>query len=339
MSAVPAPPLDADVLAIVVARIGDTLLVTPALRALKAAVPQGRLTVLAHRNRAPLLENLPFIDRLGTIGKRAAPWRGHLPLPRHDLAVVWGHDRPLVAYGLRRARRVVTFESGGLPASSRLVQVKRPSASIHAVRERLLLTEAAGIASQDLKLAYAVTPQEADAARRWLASLGAGSPVVGIQPVSFPTKPQRDWPVESFAALLRSLAAGYPRASFVILGDQAALAAAGRLRAAVGERVIVAAGRFPLRQSAALIGRLDLYIGVDTGPTHIAGALGTPMVALYHCSYPGRNLIPLEHAALTMIEHPATGLPAAGIESSMADIPVEAVQRAAVDLLARRPPP
>jgi heptosyltransferase-3 len=260
-------------------------------------------------------------------------------LPRHDLAVVWGHDRPLVAYGLRRARRVVTFESAGLPASSRLVQVKRPSAAIHAVRERLLLTEAAGIDSQQLNLAYAVTPQEADAASRWLESVGAGKPLIGIQPASFPTKPQRDWPVESFAALLQSLAASHPRASFVILGDQASVAAAGRLRTAVGERAIIAAGRFPLRQSAALIGRLDLYIGVDTGPTHIAGALGTPMVALYHCSYPGRNLIPLEHSALAMIEHPATGLPAAGIERSMAEIPVEAVQRAAVDLLARRPPP
>jgi heptosyltransferase-3 len=327
---------DADVLAIIVARIGDTLLVTPALRALKAAMPRGRLTVLAHRNRAALLAHLPFIDQLGTISKHSAPWCGRLPTPHYDLAVVWGHDRPLVDYALRRARRVVAFDAPGLPDDSRLLRVPRPQASIHAVRERLMLTEAAGIVSQQLRLAYAVTSEEAAAARRWLDAQGAGTPVIGIQPASFPTKPHRDWPVESFAELLRRLSAGFPRASFVILGDKASAAVAHRLQAVDGEKVIVAAGKFALRQSAALIGQLDLYVGVDTGPTHVAGALGIPTVALYHCSYPGRNLAPLEHPALRMIEHPATGKTDAGPEKSMAEIPVEVVHRAAIDLLGKR---
>lgn len=336
MTGVAALQPDADVLAIIVARIGDTLLVTPALRALKGSIPRGRLTVLAHGKRASLLQHLPFIDRLGTIDKRSAPWRGRLPAPRHDFAFVWGHDRPLLDYGLRRARTVVAFEAAGLPDSSRLVRVARPQASIHAVRERLMLVEAAGVSSQQARLAYVVTPEEAEAARRWLGAQRAGKPLIGIQPVSFPTKAHRDWPVESFAALLRLLAAGFPGAGFVILGDQAAADAGRRLQAAGGENLIVAAGRFDLRQSAALIGQLDLYVGVDTGPTHIAGALGIPMVALYHCSYPGRNLVPLDHPACHMIEHPATGTPDAGTERSMAEIPVETVHRAAVDLLERR---
>jgi len=50
---------------------------------------------------------------------------------------------------------------------------------------------------------------------------------------------------------------------------------------------------------------LDLYVGVDTGPTHLAGALGIPMVALYHCRHRGSLLAPLDHPALTVIEHPA----------------------------------
>ena len=80
---------------------------------------------------------------------------------------------------------------------------------------------------------------------------------------------------------------------------------------------------------------LGLYIGVDTGPTHIAGALGIPMVALYHSAYPGRNLVPLQHPACIMIEHPLTGKSAA-TTVSMADVPVTLVWQAAMDLLARR---
>ena len=79
---------------------------------------------------------------------------------------------------------------------------------------------------------------------------------------------------------------------------------------------------------------LDLYIGVDTGPTHIAGALGIPMVALYHSAYPGRNLAPLQHPACVVLEHPQTGKSAA-TTASMADIPVVVVLQAATDVLAR----
>lgn len=329
----PLPP-DADVLAIVVARIGDTLLVTPALRALKAAIPQGRLTVLTHRKRTALFEHLPFIDRLGSIDKHSARWRGRLPLPRHDLAVVWGHDRPLVDYALRRARRVVAFAAPELAEQPRLLRVPRPTASIHAVQERLLLTAALGIPAPQTRLAYAVTAAEAQAAAAWLAAHGNGRPLIGIQPTSFPTKRHRDWPIEYFVDLLRQLQQRFPAAGFVVLGDAAAVPSAERLQAALGTSVCSAAGRFGLRQSAALISRLDLYIGVDTGPTHLAGALGVPMVALYHCSYPGRNLLPLEHPALRIIEHPATARADADTQKSMDEIPVAAVRDAALELLA-----
>lgn len=324
---------DADVFAIVVARIGDTLLATPALRAVKAAAPRGRLTVLAHRKRAPLLANLPFIDRLGSIDKRSASWCGWLPAVRHDLAVVWGHDRPLIDYALRRARKVVAFEASGLPTDSRLIQVTRPN-GVHAVRERLALVEAVGISAQDLRLAYAVAPEEAEAARHWLEGRRGAGPVVGVQPVSFPTKPHRDWPIDSFVDLLRRLAVEFPQVTFVVLGDEGAADAGRRLQTAVEGRVIVAAGEFDLRRSAALIGELDVYLGVDTGPTHIAGALGIPMVALYHCSYPGRNLAPLGHPALRMIEHPATGAAHASTDVSMSDISVAQVLDAMRELLA-----
>lgn len=335
MIGVPALRPDADILAVVVARIGDTLMATPALRALKTAIPQGRLTVLAHAKRAVLLQKLPFIDRLGTIGRRSAFWRGRLPTPRHDMAFIWGNDRVLVDYGLRRAHAVVAFAGDGMPDGPRLIRVPRPQGSIHAVHERLLLPAAVGVSSGQFGLAYAVTSDEALDARRWLDGRTGRRPLIGIQPVSFPTKAHRDWPVESFAGLLQRLSARFPDAGFIVLGDKAAAEAGRRLQMTVGDRLIIAAGLLDLRHSAALIAQLDLYVGVDTGPTHIAGALGIPMVALYHCSYPGRNLVPLDHSACRMIEHPATGSPDASTERSMAEIPVETVQRAVIDLLER----
>ena len=56
-----------------------------------------------------------------------------------------------------------------------------------------------------------------------------------------------------------------------------------------------------------LIGELDLYVGVDTGPTHIAGALDVPMIGIYHHLYPGRNLAPLNRPRCRVLEQPSAG--------------------------------
>lgn len=327
---------DSNVLAIVVARIGDTLLVTPALRALKAAIPQGRLTVLAHPKRMDALRHLPFIDALEGITKTTAQTRGWMGKKAYDVALVYGRDAALARYALRASKRVIAFEQGDAALNAKLSPVvAEPASPMHAVGHRALLLAPLGIAVSDTRLAWQVTDEERAWARAWRGqNVPAGAPLIGLQIASFPTKAQRDWPVSSFQELVARILATHAGARFVLLGDAAAAEKAAPLLAAYPQQLALAAGSLSLRQSAALMAGLDLYIGVDTGPTHIAGALGIPMVALYHCAYPGRNLVPLQHPACVVIEHPLTGKNAAS-SASMADIAATTVWQAAMDLLAR----
>lgn len=326
---------DAEVLVIIVARIGDTLLATPILRALKAAIPQGRLTVLAHPKRLEALQHLPFIDALEGITKTTAQTRGWIGKAAYDLALVYGHDVALLRYALRASKQVIAFEQGDARLNAKLAPaVAQPSAPMHALMHRQLLLEPLGIAASDLRLAWQVSAAETAWAREWRGKqVPEGAPLIGLQIASFPTKAQRDWPVSGFQELIERIAATHAGARFVLLGDAAAAEKAAPLLAAYPQRLALAAGRLSLRRSAALMAGLDLYVGVDTGPTHIAGALGIPMVALYHCAYPGRNLAPLQHPACVVIEHPLTGKSAA-TTASMADIPAAAVWQAAMNLLA-----
>ncbi|MFA5912383.1 MAG: glycosyltransferase family 9 protein [Burkholderiales bacterium] len=330
---------DADVLAIIVARIGDTLLATPALRALKGALPQGRLTVLAHPKRLEALQGLPFIDALEGITKNRAQARGWIGGQKYELALVYGRDAALLRYALRASKRVIAFEQDDAGLNARLAPaVAEPSAPMHAVLHRALLLAPLGIAVSDLRLAWQPTAQEQAWASAWRAKqVPAAAPLIGLQIASFPTKAHRDWPLSSFQELIARISAAHAEARFVLLGDAAAAQKAAPLVAAYPQQLVLAAGKLSLRQSAALMAQLNLYVGVDTGPTHIAGALGIPMVALYHCAYPGRNLAPLQHPACAAIEHPLTGT-SASTAASMADIPVAAVAQAATDLLARGAP-
>jgi ADP-heptose:LPS heptosyltransferase len=330
---------DARILAICVARIGDTLLVTPALRALRAAAPRGSLTVLAHPKRRALLEHLPFIDHLSSIDKHSASWRGWFSGKPYDWGVVYGEDAPLVRYALRVCRHVVAQRQHDASLNRRLDRVIHPTTELQvAVDARLEFATAIGAPPVGRALSYRVTAQEqAQARTRLRALVPDANRLVGLQLQSFPSKAYRDWPVESFHGLAQRLlrqdsvgivALGGPESTRI--GEDFSR----RLSAQFPGRVASLAGHTTLREGAAVIAELDLYVGVDTGPTHLAGALGVPMVALYHWRHRGCWLAPQEHPALSVIEHPTPDA-SCGDETSMADIPLEVVADAAEERLAR----
>jgi heptosyltransferase-3 len=81
----------------------------------------------------------------------------------------------------------------------------------------------------------------------------------------------------------------------------------------------------------------DLYIGVDTGPTHLMSTLDIPLVGLYHGFSPSRLIGPLAHPCAYLIDHPlaATGCTT---EAPMSDITVDSVWQAVVQALTEHPP-
>jgi heptosyltransferase-3 len=208
---------------------------------------------------------------------------------------------------------------------------------MHGVDQQLLLPRALGISPRSRALEYRVAPQEAEAAARRLAADGvrdSARPLIGFVIESFPTKTYRDWLPDQFAQLAGHILRRFPAAHFLLFGGALPHAKIEPLRAALGSRLTVYAGKLTLRETAALIARLDLYVGVDTGPSHLAGALRVPMVALYHCLHPSRVLAPPEHSRLTAIDHPAADTPACNEQMSVADVTVGRVWQAAEELLA-----
>ena len=311
------------ILVINVSRIGDTLLCTPALRTLAKAWPQAQLDFLGHPNRVEIIRHLPFVASARPITKHRALLRGWLG--RHwDLALVYGFDRALVRYALRAAENVVAFRQGEAALDARLYRAVQapPPLTIHAARSLMLLPEALGLRADGMRLAYAVTPRE----REWAAAfLGPrAKPLIGVQMASFPTKGYRDWPPENFAALCERMVQRWPQARFLLFGGPLERDRTGALAQRLGERARDLAGTLTLRQTAALMERVDLYVGVDTGPTHIVSALEPPMVALYHCHSPSHLLGPLDRPRCYVVDHPRAAQ-GCGPDTPMAEITVDAV--------------
>ncbi|MDZ4252764.1 MAG: glycosyltransferase family 9 protein [Sulfuritalea sp.] len=330
------------ILVINVSRIGDTLLATPAIRALAAAWPEAVVDVLAHPGRMEVLQHLPFIRDVAAITKKTAPFRGWLGLlaKPYDLAVVYGHDEALVAYALRVARQVAAFRQSSERINSRLAVLVEPVPfqSDHSVRLLLRLPAALGVEPVGLRLSYAVT----DVERAWaMATLArdlpvGAAPVVGLQVASFPTKAYRDWPIESFMELCTRIRQDWPQAHFLIFGGSEERQRTEVLKARLGPAATLYAGHLSLRQTGALMSRLSIFIGVDTGPTHLMSAFDIPLVGLYHGFSRSELIAPLEHPCFYPVDHPLAG-PGCSTEAAMADISVDRVWTAVQQALTKHP--
>lgn len=315
------------ILIIQVSRIGDTLLSTPTIRAIATHFSDATITVLGHPKRVDILKNIPFIHHVGEISKRSAFWLGRFSGKDFDLAFVFGHDEALIRYALRVSRHVVAMKQKEDALNKRLLHAAPLPApmSRHAVHMQYSLVENLGIALSAQSLAYVVSGGEQEWAHAELIKreLKDRFPLIGLQIASFPTKGYRDWPVENFVELANRVVEAYPRAHFLIFGGELERHKTLFLANSLGKCATHLAGSLSLRQTAALMNCLDYYVGVDTGPTHIMGALSKPMMAFYHPSSPSHFLKPLQHPALTAVDHPLAGQ--VGPEASMAGLTVDSV--------------
>ncbi len=331
------------ILIINVTRIGDTLLNTPAIRAIAKHFPNAAITCLGHAKRVEVLNHLPYLTKVGEIDKHSALYRGRLGLltgERYDWAFVWGNDDALHRYALRKADRVVGYAQKNAALNKQLFHAAaQPKLySMHGVAMQLALAHSAGIAADGYRLDYAVAGNEILTAKAKLErDLGANKkPVIGLQVASFPTKAYRDWPIEQFIALGIRIVKSHPNAHFCLFGGLDDRERTATFKNLLPDNTTDYAGQLSLRETVAIMNEIDLYIGVDTGPTHLFGALGKPMVAMYHPTLPSALYKPLQHPALYVVDHPLAGT-TTDATVPISDITVEMVWERVSDALSGVP--
>ena len=310
------------ILVIHVARFGDTLLTGVAIRALKESYPNAEIDFLGHPKRYDIVQGLPELSHVGAISKKSAPFKGWcsrlFKRKPYDLAVVWGHDAAIHRYAQRVAQHLVVQQikdedtNQSLRAAGQVV-LKMPSDKELPLADWLLtlVERGLGVTTQNRQVAYAVQPAEKAWAQEWLAHAFAGIqnpeafPLIGLIIESFPTFKHRDWPIEHFVTLCSGIVERYPEARFVLLGSKLPAQKIEALKAVMGNRMVQAADRLSMRESGAIMSCLDLYIGIDTGPSHVAAGIGVPMVCLFHCARRGPLVLsPVKPDAVLMLEHP-----------------------------------
>lgn len=258
--------------------LGDLLLATPALAATRWSLPGAHLALVGHEEAVSLLASLGLVDEgisqddprlLNLFSSREDPTPPALRLDQFDAVIAWlGEPEGPLAGNLRRwAKRALIAPAGP------------PEGALNHMADHLLESLAPlGIESSGGSWPRLRPLPEADAwARLALSVLGpVGAPVVAIHPGS--GSPRKNWPASDFArtaSLLKD--AGVP---VVVVSGPADEAVVREMQEGLAASLPIYAN-LPLPRLSALLGRCKVYLGNDSGVTHLAALSGAPTVALF----------------------------------------------------------
>lgn len=281
--------------------LGDVLMTTPAMRALRESGPGRRITLLTSSVGAKAAGLIPVVD---DVIEYDAPWMKHraatprsipalvaaLQARRFDAAVIFTvHSQSALPAALICAqagieRRLAHCRENPYLLLSDWVRETEPEQGVrHEVARQLDLVRHVGSTTRDTKLALTVPEAAFVSVRQRLADAGCTGRWVLVHPGS--SAPARRYPPELWAPALEQLAAGQ-RCRVVFAGAAADVAIVESIRARLDVPTLSFAGDLELAHSVALIACAPVLLCNNSGPAHIAAAVGTPVVDLYALTNP-----------------------------------------------------
>jgi ADP-heptose:LPS heptosyltransferase len=289
--------------------IGDVVFTTPAIRALRRRCPDARIAYVVEPEAAAVVRRNPHLDEVIVACSPHVPGRLRADLglirrlrrERYDLAIDFhGGPRSSLLTWASGAPERIGYE---VPGRSWMYTTRVPRPRVlrprHSVVTQWDLLLPLGIGPPDQDTDPTEMPEDPEAAaavERRLAASGvdAGAPIAVVHVSA--GNPFRRWPADAFVDLVCRLAAADSRRRIVLTSgpsDAAAaanIAAEARARLAPPQRAaVVECAEFNLAELRSLIGRAALYIGGDSGPLHVAGTTGVPIVGLYGPTLPVRS--------------------------------------------------
>ncbi|OGR41470.1 MAG: hypothetical protein A2X35_10705 [Elusimicrobia bacterium GWA2_61_42] len=264
------------ILIIVFKGIGDVLLTTPLLRALKKGMPEARLYFLTRRPSRGILQHNPRLA--GIFYREDGPLRA-IRKAGIDISLDFMRSTSSGFYSLfSGAKKRLAFRYTGGRLFYNLMPVKKEGPR-YTVYDRLQLLEPLGVPADGPATELSFAPENAARAQAFLdqAGIAPGTFTVTLDITS--PREHRRWAPENFARLADGLAAGFG-ARVVFLWGPGELDYVKAAMAAASEKHLLCPA-FDLLDLAALLKRASLHVGTSSAPMHMAVSQNTPTFTVY----------------------------------------------------------
>ena len=299
--------------------LGDAVMTTPALLRLREKFPDVHITLLCPEKLADLWQRHPAVDEIISfaagesvlsIGRRLRAGKFDLALvlpnsPRSALEVFIagipqrvGYARPWRNFFLTRAVAsrlgVVKMHKRTVSEIRQLVAApQKPStfnlqpSTGHQIHEYLHLAAALGANPEPLAPQLTVAPDEIESAKKKFGLENIMPPIFGLNPGA-EYGPAKRWPVEKFIAAAREIQS-QTNCVWLLFGGKSDAPSASQIESAIGHpqsAIFNLTGKTSLRELMALLKSCRVLLTNDTGPMHVAAALGTPVVVPFGSTSP-----------------------------------------------------
>lgn len=293
------------ILAVRLDDMGDVLMTSPALAAIKHTLPHVHLTLLTSPGGGALAPHLPLVDTTlvvrapwvkqpaGSAASELAAVATKLERRRFDAAIIFTSytqsalPAAMLALLARIPLRLAYAREDPYELLTHWVPDPEPAVARHEVDRQLALVGHVGFGTSDPRLRFTLRPADVASVTERLAQAGIDARRPYIVVHAGATAPSRRYPPERFGAAVELIARRLPLpVVFTGSADEAKLVAVARHHA--GERVhtVDFAGALSLGELAALVSQSALLISNNSGPVHLAAALRTPVVDLYALTNP-----------------------------------------------------
>lgn len=285
------------ILVIKLRHIGDVLLTTPAIRAVRDTFPHAGITALVNSGTEDALAGNPLINEIFVLDRAMLkqPILKRLKYEFYfvkkiraqgfDMAIdLTGGDRPALYSFLSGARYRIGYAQVGGFAGKKFLYTHRFSIDRdrHAVLQNLELLSNAGINTNDLKVDFYIPKQDEEWAKNILREKGVREQdiIVHIHPTSrwlF-----KCWKDKAMADVIDRIQEQYGAKVVITCSpDKREMDKANRIIELAKNKPISFIGDIDLKKLGAISKRAKLFFGVDSAPMHIAAAVNTPVVALF----------------------------------------------------------
>jgi heptosyltransferase-2 len=289
------------VLVIRLDEIGDLVLTSPFLRELRRNLPDAEIDILVKRENVAVVENCPYVNRVRGVPVGRHPYFGRLQRSwtaltvarslrgrDYDLALVprWDSDYFYNAAALaylsgarwRVGQRERLFENRS--SDSMFTNIIDNASLQHEVERNLEVLRGLGITPRESGLEYWLTERDDARAMALLETNGVAADTTIIVIAPSASHPRKRWPIDNYAAVVEWIQRALD-AHVVVVGGADDRSLSRAMTSGAKRSVLDLTGKTSLTESAAVIRRAHVYIGNDSGPLHIAAALGVPTVGIW----------------------------------------------------------
>jgi len=276
-------------------RIGDVLLSTPVIKALRDTYPSSYIAMMVSSYTKDIVDGNPYLDEIIIYDKDAGQrsWWNSMKFARHLKKKKF--DLALVLHPTNRAH-LVTFFAGipkrigydwklGFLLTDKIKHNKQYGEK-HELEYNLDLVRFLGIEPQDKNLFMPIKPEAEKWVDDWLRREGIreSDKLLVVHPGA--SCPSKIWPNERFAQASDQLVDKYGFKAVIIAGPRDIILAENVVKN-MRNAAVNLAGKISLSQLASVLKRCRLFISNDSGPVHMASALGSPVIALFGRKDPG----------------------------------------------------